>query len=73
MSLPGHLLSHIQFFKNPIFDRTTPLNIGNLGWKTIGYLSRKRVEHILTNLGKYVFPTSFSDIGPRGTFDQYEI
>ena len=25
MSLPGRLLSHIQFLKNPIFDRTTPL------------------------------------------------
>ena len=27
MSLPGRLLSHIQFSKNSIFDRTTPLNI----------------------------------------------
>ena len=26
MSLPGRLLSHIQFLKNPIFDRTTPLS-----------------------------------------------
>ena len=25
MSLPDHLLSQIQFLKNPIFDRTTPL------------------------------------------------
>ena len=25
MSLPGHLPSHIQFLKNPIFDRITPL------------------------------------------------
>ena len=25
MSLPGRLLSHIQFSKNSIFDRTTPL------------------------------------------------
>ena len=25
MSLPGRLLSHIQFLNNPIFDRTTPL------------------------------------------------
>ena len=27
MSLPGRLLSHIQFLKNPIFDRTTPLRL----------------------------------------------
>ena len=30
MSLPGHLLSHIQFLKNPIFDRTTPLTFSRI-------------------------------------------
>ena len=31
MSLPGHLLSHIQLLKNPIFDRTTPLTTQRKG------------------------------------------
>ena len=37
MSLPGHLLSHIQFLKYPIFDRTTPLTTSCSGliWSRI--------------------------------------
>ena len=35
MSLPGRLLSHIQFLKNPIFDRTTPLNF--CGYKLLRF------------------------------------
>ena len=47
MSLLGRLLSHIQFLKNPIFDRTTPLKIRG---KIQAFMQQVDLPDILTGV-----------------------
>ena len=47
MSLPGRQLSHIQFLKNPIFDRTTSLIEKEKNVKTATVTSDRTIRLIL--------------------------
>ena len=65
MSLPGRLLSHIQFLKNPIFDRTTPLKI---------YICDDKAQDM--GVGDFVSFLSdrlwaYSDLDPRPRYNMF--